>query len=384
MSWAKIIGQERIKEILGRALKEQRLSHAYFFWGTEGTGKEAAALELAKAANCISPIITERSIEACDICKSCISADKLQHPNIDLVFSLPTGKSVESRSDSPFSGLSDEQTDNINYEKQRKSDDKYHKITIPGANQIKIGSIRALKKNLSMTKNKAGRRFVIISRGDEMTTEAANAFLKTLEEPHENVTIIITSSRHELILPTISSRCQQLHFDNIPDELLSEAMQSRYHLSTAEANLAAAFAQGSLARASEFMNEDMQAYRELLVNVLRAGLKKNIYRINYLDLMSDIISEKDRQKQFTFLSLMLIWMRDAFLIARTGSSDGIINLDQKEILNKFATNFGNRNFQTAIDHIEAAIQQLRGNVMPQLAFTNLIVNLRKVLIGKSS
>lgn len=199
MSWSSIIGQYRVKNILQRAIAEGRIAHAYCFWGPEGIGKDALALEFAKTLNCEQPLIRDGMAEACDTCKSCVQAAVIQHPNIQLVFSLPAAKSDDGKSVSPILKLSDDQIRLIQEQLKLKAEDPYHNITIPNATQIRIAAVRDVKKNISMSATQRGRRFVIISEADAMNQEAANAFLKTLEEPNANVTIILTTSRRDQI-----------------------------------------------------------------------------------------------------------------------------------------------------------------------------------------
>ena len=86
MNWTAVIGQERAKQTLYSAIRTQRLPHALLFHGPQGVGKDAMAIELARALHC------ERSIEnPCRICDSCLRMHSLQHPELHLVFALPVG-----------------------------------------------------------------------------------------------------------------------------------------------------------------------------------------------------------------------------------------------------------------------------------------------------
>ena len=218
MAWNAIIGQEKVKNLLQKAIIDNRIANSYCFWGLDGIGKDALAIEFAKSANCINPIIYGNTIQACDSCSSCKEITNLQSQSLEIIFSLPAGKTPDGHSDDPIAKLSDEQIDLIQEQIALKAENPYHKISIPNANQIKISSIRGLKKKLTLTSGSRGRRFVIISNADEMNSESANSFLKTLEEPHDNITIILTTSRPDTILPTILSRCQQVRCQPLPFE----------------------------------------------------------------------------------------------------------------------------------------------------------------------
>jgi DNA polymerase-3 subunit delta' len=379
MSWNNIFGQDRVKTLIQHAIIEEKVAHAYCFWGMEGIGKEALAIEFAKILNCNTPVHEGSNISACGVCSACRMADTLQHPNIMFVYALPTGKGSDN-SDSPLAKLSEDQIHSIQEQMELKSKNPYYKFTIAGATQIKIASIRELKRSLSLSSSFEGRRCVIVFRADEMTSEAANAFLKTLEEPHDNVTIILTTSRQDQILPTILSRCQQVHCQPLPDTDLAEAISKQFGVSNTQAILVTAFAQGSYSRAIEFLDEDMQNLRESIVNVLRIALRKKTYRVELLNSIEEIAKEKDKTKLEIFLTLLLIWLRDVLTLSKTGSSANVINADQIETIQSFANNFGERDLHTAIITIEKAIRRIRRNVNQQLILIDLFISLRNVFL----
>ncbi len=288
MAWNDIIGQERVKSILQKSVIEGRVSHAYLFWGIEGIGKEALAIEFAKTVNCLGPVISGDRIDACGKCEACMKAEDFRHPNIKLVFSIPTGKSQDSKSDNPIGGLADDQIAKIQEQIGLKSKDYYHKIEIPKANHILVSQIREIKRNLTLGAAQQGRRVVIVLRAEEMNKESANAFLKTLEEPHDGVTIIIVTSRVELLMQTIVSRCQQVYCEPLPDSHISAALIGRKGLSETNARIAASFAQGSFTSALEYLNEDMSQLRESVINTFRSSLKKKIFRLELIDNLEKI------------------------------------------------------------------------------------------------
>ncbi len=378
MTWKKIIGQNRVKKILQKAIIENRIPHAYCFWGSEGIGKDALALEFAKVVNCRNPKINnENEIEACDECHSCRQADNFQHPNIHYIFSLSTGDSKSTKTgDTVLDKMSDEQVDLIREQLKLKSENPYHKVTLQNANQIKIASIREIKRNLVLSSSQQGRKVIIISRADEMTTESANAFLKSLEEPSDNTTIIITTHKHETILPTILSRCQQIRCEPLSDPDITNALIEQFQIPEANARLVSVFAQGSFSRAVEFLDEDMKELREEVVEILRISLKKRIFRLDLMAKIELLAKQKDKKKNETFLALLLLWLRDVYSVAK-GNDENIINIDQRDTIAKFANNFGNRPIDDAIITVESAVTQIKRNVQPTLVYLNMFLKLRE-------
>ncbi len=380
MTWKKILGQNRVKNLLQKAIMESKIPHAYCFWGQEGIGKDALAIEFAKVVNCRSPIRTEAGIEACENCHSCKSSNSLQHRNIHLIFPMPAGKSGDTKKDTVLEKLTEDQVEEYYEQIKLKSENPYHKISMSNANQIRIASIRELKKKLVLTSSGEGRVCVIVFRADEMTTEAANAFLKTLEEPHENVTIIITTSRQDVILPTILSRCQQVRCEPLNNADISQALQDRNNVAKQDASLISAFAQGSYTRAVEFLGEALQEMRENAIEFLRAMLKKKVYRIEVASHIEQLTKKHDRRETELLLSMLLLWMRDVSNFSKTGKKDNLINIDKYEILQKFTSGYPAKDYIKASEMLEKSINQLRKNVAPQLVLMRTVLDLRRLFL----
>jgi DNA polymerase-3 subunit delta' len=386
MAWNTIIGQQRVKNILQRAVAEGRIAHAYCFWGAEGIGKDALALEFAKTLNCDQPRRSEGIIEACGQCKSCHQASHIQHPNIQFVFSLPAGKNTggDDKGTSPFLKLTDDQIQLIQEQLRQKATNPYHNISIPNAAQIRIASIREVKKQISMSASQGGRRFVIISEADAMNQEAANAFLKTLEEPSAEVTIILTTSRREQILSTILSRCQQIRCDALFDEDIAQALAERESVPLEEARLVARLADGSYSKACELLGEDLRHLRIEMVNLLRLMLTPRfILKFTHeLESLTGRASggDRDRSKLERMLILLLVWIRDAYALSVSEREDIIINIDQIEDLKRFVGRFGaSGNLDAVAAAIERTIDRVRRNVNVSLALTTLALDVRRIL-----
>lgn len=377
MNWNNIIGQDRVKMQLWRAILEEKIASSYCFWGPDGVGKDALALEFARTANCLSPKISNGKIEACGTCISCKSAAKFQNPNIRLIYSLPAFSKSSSADSSALSGATPEQIRQIEEELRLKSENPYHKISIPGASQIRISSVRDLKRELSLSGG-SGRKFVIIMRADEMTQEASNALLKTLEEPQPNTTIILTTSRRELLLQTILSRTQQIHCEAISDSAMISALTARLGISTEEAGLAAAFAQGSFRAASDFLNSQSNVCRTAAIDLFRNALSGKFDRAEMLKILDPYTKSKDKSGCEEILVQLEIWIRDGMKIAASGNYfTGIFNLDKTDTAAKFARNFQSADFASAIDIIDQGITDLHSNVAKDLAMINVFIRLRR-------
>lgn len=159
-----LVGQEHIVRVLQEALRRQRLSHAYLFCGTRGTGKTTTARLLAKAVNCLK---ADKSAEPCNECQLCLS--------------ITNGNCLDV-------------------------------IEIDAASNRSIDEVRQLQEQIRFSPQMASRKVVIIDEAHMLTKEAFNALLKTLEEPPTYLIFILATTEAHKLPATIVSRCQRFDF----------------------------------------------------------------------------------------------------------------------------------------------------------------------------
>ncbi|MCL2592909.1 MAG: DNA polymerase III subunit gamma/tau [Defluviitaleaceae bacterium] len=171
-----IVDQTHIVRILKNQLESGRISHAYLFCGTRGTGKTTTAKIFAKALNCLNPI----GIEPCDKCDSCLS--------------ILNGSSL-----------------NV--------------IEIDAASNNGVDNIREIREEVKYPPTNAKYKIYIIDEVHMLSTGAFNALLKTLEEPPKHVIFILATTDPQKIPATIHSRCQRLDFKRITQESMVNALK---------------------------------------------------------------------------------------------------------------------------------------------------------------
>jgi DNA polymerase-3 subunit delta' len=370
MAWSNVIGQDRIKQILRNSILNNRVAHAYLFYGPDGVGKDAMAIEFAKALNC-----ENQKGEGCDECKTCREIAEFTHPNIKFVFKLPLGRN-ESKDDSPIEKLDQSEIKIIQEQLRLKSQNPYHKITIPRANNIKINSIRELKLEVSHSTFIPGWRVIVVSEADAMTEQAANAFLKTLEEPTMKTVIILTTSNKDKLLPTIISRCQLVRFSFLSDEEIARALVERNGVSDGRARLIARLANGSYRNALELLDVTAKDRRIEPIDFLATVASGKIVKL--LLEIEKITAEYGRTEITNFLNIMLTWFRDALML-KSGMRDKIINVDMLDRLERFNVLFENIDHREAVSLLERAIFQVERNVQLNLILITLSIELAKLL-----
>jgi DNA polymerase-3 subunit delta' len=190
-----IIGHEKITSFLASSIEHNRLAHAYLFIGPDGVGKKKVALEFIKRLQCEKNEIKSKEINACGRCRNCLLIEQGAHPDILTV----AARSKEIDAEEPA------------------------KKTIK-VQEIKIEQIRQIQHQISLFPYFRGYKAVIIERAEQMTQEAANCLLKTLEEPPEKSLLILICSASEKLLSTIVSRCQLVKFLPVKQDLISQAI----------------------------------------------------------------------------------------------------------------------------------------------------------------
>src|SRR5258708_9694127 len=209
------------------------------FTGDEGIGKKLFALELAKAMNCRQRI----GVEACDQCSSCKRISRSTFP--------------------PFTSEDD------NKERMIWSEHADLAMVRPHKQIIRVKPMRELEREANFRPFEGAARIFIVEDADYMNDQAANALLKTLEEPPPASHLILTTSNPTALLATIRSRCQIIRFAPIEAQEVEKFLVEQKHLPAADARLLARTAQGSIGRA---LSGAVETYRERRDN-MREGLR---------------------------------------------------------------------------------------------------------------
>jgi DNA polymerase-3 subunit delta' len=376
--WNKITGQHRVKNILKNIISGGKHSHAYIFEGKEGTGKDAVAIEFAKILNCNEPV---NGIEACDKCKNCIEISGLRSPLLNFIFALPAGKNESENDRNPLEKLSKDDYNSYLEAVSLKAGNPYYRISLPKANTIRINSIRQILNEASLTGKTGKKKFFVISNADMMNPQSANSLLKVLEEPPVNTILILTTSKPNSLLPTITGRCQTIRFDKIKTEYIKEyLLKINSSLNDHDAEFYSELSDGSITRAESIINKDYLELRENVVEMLNFAMKSSF--IKFEDHVSKLCREKNKEKLKEFLFLMLIYFRD-LMFAEAGNLPQIVNKDKTERIEKTVKHFDIKTYEI-MNLIEEAARNIDNNLFADLLFYNLFLNIRSLINRKPS
>ena len=325
MDW-KILGHDWAVQTLAEHILRKKVRHAYLFTGPQGVGRRTLALRFAQALNCTQ---TKNPAQPCGVCRACTLIERMQHPDLVVVQS--------------------EQ---------------------PGA-QLKIDQVRELQHALSLAPYEALYRVAICLRFEEANPHTMNALLKTLEEPPAQVIILLTASNEELLLPTISSRCEIIRLRPLSIEQTSQGLQNLWDLPVEQASLLAHISGGRPGYA-RFLSlepaalEQRRTALDNLSNLLSATRVERFYFVekNY----------KDTAAIHVLLQVWLSFWRDV-LITTTQAKISIQNFDREPEIQYLAQSFGMSKAKSMIDTLDRTISLLEKNVNPRLALEVLMLDL---------
>ena len=349
----------KIKSFFEQVINNERLAHAYLFHGKAGSGKTAFALELAKACNC------QNTDKPCGQCPSCIKIEKSAHPDVKLLFPL----SKAAREDKYLELL------------KEKTLHPFKKLPLAGHLNIPIESIRELKKEAMYAPFEARRRFFIISGIEFFSREAANSFLKLLEEPPDNLQIILISNDYNSVIETIRSRCQPVLFPQLDDDQI-EQIVLKYTSDVKNLTTLIRINEGNIEEIIEQLGQKEEDMRPLVLDFIRAAAKSDAIEINTI--IEQIVETRDKNKALEFINLMILWLADAFRYNVLQNAETLSNADMQEVIGKFADHYSDVDYGTLTDPLEEAYSDIKSNLNVNLTLTNLAISIKNHLTVKKT
>jgi DNA polymerase-3 subunit delta' len=376
MSFANVLNQEIPKKILSGALRKNMLASAYLFYGEAGIGKWALAMELAKAINCENLEIPPKAgnenqarilcLEACDNCLSCRKIDKLIHPDVKMIFPVPSVKTQE-------------ETERF---KKEKIKDPYTIVKFEKNVNIPVDQIRQMQRELYLKPFEGKRKVVIIAEVENMHPSSANSLLKTLEEPPPDSNLILTTTDMNRLLPTVVSRCQQIRFGKIPSPLIEKRLKERYQIPQEKASFYAKISNGSLGKATEFIGGEKVNIRQDAIGLLETSVERNTAKI--IDKVDELQNKWNKNSILEMLEFLVSLFRDIYLTLETSGKDKLLNYDIASEVVKLTEKF---NRQNKVEEALKIIEQIRmdcktRNVNLKLALLTLCFELRDLSLDK--
>lgn len=371
MKFSSVVGQNIIKEHLVNLVRTNSVSHAFLFYGTEGSGKIALAIAFARYLSCTN----KKEHDSCGECPSCLKFEKLIHPDLHFVFPVIKDSKLKSVSDSyikqwrefiltdPYFSIS-EWLNNIANENKQAS------IFAEESNEI-------LKK-LSLKTYESEYKTMIIWLPEKMNASAANKLLKILEEPPEKTVFILVSDNREAVLPTILSRVHAIKIKGIDKEAMLDKLSSEFNENKEKLNDVYKLSGGSLLKAKLYLqaSEQIKYNFESFVDLMRCAYSRNIDQS--ITWAKDIASiGRERQKNFLSYSLRLI--RENFIYNKKIYEVAYLLDMEKDFTSKFSQFINEKNVYKILKVFEDAHFHIERNANAKILFTDLSFKIMAVI-----
>ena len=388
-----IYGQDHIILQLDAALKADRLSHAYLLVGPPHVGKMALALNVAQAVNCLaagrtptrqlapapdnSPV-PEATSGLFDLEEAPLESPSEGLFHIDGIDGADIDEAGEPgpMEDVPCSLCSQCQRiaagihPDIRVIGVGTGDDE-------GANRrdIRIEQVREIESFLNLTPYEGANKVIIVDGAELMNTAAANALLKTLEEPPADSMLLLLTANEDALLPTIRSRCSALYLKPVAKEDLEERLTRDYAADKETAERIARISRGCFGRAVSALRhsqalEQRDADLERLREVCESGLD---VRFDYAAEVATQFS-RDREATRELLYLWLRWWRDLLLV-KEGAEQYLHNADRTDTLRLQATQLSTGDVVAFIKRINQTLGALDANANPRLTLEALMLGM---------
>ncbi|MCP6718746.1 MAG: DNA polymerase III subunit gamma/tau [Patescibacteria group bacterium] len=353
-----IVGQEHVVKTLANAISSNTISHAYFFSGPRGTGKTSIARILAKAANCENR--KKKDFEPCNECSSCLE--------------IKAGRSIDL-------------------------------IEIDAASHRGIDDIRELKEGIKFSPTKSKYKVFIFDEAHQLTKEAANALLKTLEEPPAHAIFVLATTEIQKMIPTIISRCQRFDFRRLTLPEISKRLdiiskKESVKIEKPALELIAQVSGGSIRDAESLLNQLFTLYGGLGKEVKAEDIK-DLLGLVEIKLVSDFTNLLADKKTFEaisylnkvnekgldlheFVKTLISYLRKGLILKIMGqesnpihSEDFLSGLTSEEIksLKNQVESFEDKDLREILNSLLGAQNKMKYSPIPQLPLELVIVEI---------
>jgi DNA polymerase-3 subunit delta' len=333
MPFRDITGHERPIASIKAALSHGRLGHAYLFHGEAHIGKSLTAMRLAQALNCEQTFPPDDQ-DSCGLCRSCLQIVARTHP--DFVVIEPD-----------------------------------QELAVP---QIKIEQVRDLEQQFIYRPLMGERKICLIDDADRLTIGAANALLKTLEEPPGHGLFMLISSRPQALPITIRSRCQSLRFTPPAYTQVEAALIMKRELPPNDTRFLALFTEG---RIGEALTLDLEALRAQQRECLELVSPAAMTSITSILTSAESLAKADRGVEV--LNWLGRWIRDLVIILVGGDRELLLHLDQAEQLHRYAQQADVGLLLDLLHEIERTEQQATRHLNLHMALETILLRLRDAL-----
>ena len=332
MALRDVRGHEAQSAQIRAALLGDRPGHAYLFAGPDGVGKAFFALQVAKLLLCADV----RDGDACDLCKACRQAEHDNHPDL-------------------------------------------HRVEAPeGKREIRIEQIRGVCKQYVLRPH-GERRIAVIRDADRMRVEAANALLKTLEEPPVWGTLLLTTARAEALPETIVSRCQVLRFAPLSRQDVAEILARNPEWPPEAVRFATNLGDGSVGRARDLLAAGGLELRDHWIDRLRTLRSQDNFELT-IEILGGLYGtrrplEEVRVDLRLIIQLILRYFRDVWHVQLGATGTRLFHADRAGDVRADAERLPRAKVESAIGLLITGWQHVNRNANLRVLLEHLFFRL---------
>ncbi len=352
-------GHDASVQMLDAANRTGRLSHAYLITGPDQVGRKTLAIDLACLVNCEPQPDLFGEAPVLDLA-SCPAAQRIrkgQHADVRVI-----DRSTPLKDDSAGSGGE-------------------------GASErqnISINHVHELQREAALKPFEGKARVFILDDADELSAPAANALLKTLEEPSEDVFIVLIAPDADSLPETIVSRCQRIRLRAVSTDLIAEKLVDKFEADPEQAERLSRLSAGKPGWAISALQDP--AVLELhaqtatrILSALSAGLEE---RFSYANELSGRF-RRDRDGVLGELQRWLEWWRD-IAVAKAGLPENVMNSNWLEAIDEIAKQLSEPQISQGANSVSGAIAALEANAIPRLALEVMALEMPAVTLKSVS
>ncbi len=320
MAFKDIVGNQRVKNILRKALNRGRVPGSLMFSGPEGVGKRAAALVVAKALNCLN-----KKDDSCEKCVNCLAVNEKKFPDV-----------LEIK---------------------------------PQNSVIRIEQMREVKQIAAMKPMTGKKKIFIVNPIESLTVEAANSVLKVLEEPPEFSHIILLTENPYQVLPTIKSRCQKLTFTPVSRLDIQRALAEK-GIEEKRARILSLAARGNLRQAMNVEWDEAQEQRKKAWKIF-VSLREGNNAAAFFKKYSQYSRPKLKEEFPGILEILASFIRDLILLKTGGDKELMMNPDLEKKLQSQPAVPDAGVFLELMNQIDECLFSLQKNLNPKVVMESL-------------
>jgi len=382
MLFSDIIGQEQIKHHLIKTVENSRIPHAQLFIAPTGSGVLGLAIAYAQYILCQNKDGENNNGNA-----SCnLKFEKLMHPDLHFAFPVTTNHKVKKH---PTSNLFMEEWRQFVQETPYGSLFNWYQLLGIENKQGQIGVDEAeeIVKKLILKPYEGGFKVMIIWMADKMNASAANKLLKLIEEPPERTLFLLIAENEELIIKTILSRCQVLHFQPLSEQNIIDTLIHKHQVDENQAIKIAQQSNGNWNKALHLLHHDDNelAFEKWFITWVRAAFKAkgDASVVHDLITWSEEIAKTGRETQKRFLKYCSHFFRQALLTNYNARSLVFFESHENSFdIEKFAPFVHGANIENINKAIEDAMYHIQRNGNAKIILLDLSMQLTRYLHQK--